>query len=63
MKNRTHTNRTAIFPLIALIAFATFALTPKANADDGWETDIETAKAEAKAGDKDLLILFTGSDW
>lgn len=63
MRNRTFLKMTAVLPLIALVAISSFALAPKANAAEGWETDLEKAKATAKASDKSLLINFTGSDW
>ncbi len=63
MKNRTFQKMTAIFPVIALALFSTFALIPKANAGEAWETDLAKAKVTAKASDKSMLLLFTGSDW
>nr|WP_161501461.1 trypsin-like peptidase domain-containing protein [Rhodopirellula sp. SM50] len=35
---------------------------PRPNFDD-WYQDLEKAKLEAKASDKDILIAFDGSDW
>lgn len=32
-------------------------------AAEGWKTDFEEAKAEAKANNKHILIDFSGSDW
>ena len=32
-------------------------------ASEGWETDFEKAKAQAKAENKHILIDFSGSDW
>lgn len=47
--------------------FATFAalgaLIAPAFAADGWLTDLETAKKQAAAEKKDILVDFTGSDW
>lgn len=63
MKNRTSKKMMAIIPVIALIAISAFVLAPKANAGEGWETDLVKAKATAKADGKSLLINFTGSDW
>lgn len=63
MKNRTLQKMTAILPIIALVAISAFTLAPKANAAEGWETDLEKAKATAKASSRPLLINFTGSDW
>ncbi len=63
MKKHSLQKMTAIFSVIALVAISMFALAPKANAGEGWETDLQKAKATAKAGDKSLLINFTGSDW
>ena len=45
---------TAALALAPLTAFA---------AGDGWLTDLDEAKAIAKAENKAILIEFTGSDW
>ncbi|MHC4514375.1 MAG: thioredoxin family protein [Planctomycetota bacterium] len=34
-----------------------------AHASGGWLTDFEQARKQARAGNKDLLMDFTGSDW
>jgi len=54
---------TAILPVMAFVAISVMTIAPHANAAEGWETDLEKAKATAKAGGKSLLINFTGSDW
>lgn len=63
MKNQPFIKLTTIIPVIALMAISVFAIIPKANAGEGWETDLEKAKATAKASGKSLLLDFTGSDW
>ena len=43
---------------------AALLLTPLAAfAAQGWPTDLEAAKKQAAAEKKDILVLFTGSDW
>jgi thiol:disulfide interchange protein len=34
-----------------------------ANTLEGWSTDLEKALADAKTGNKSVLVEFTGSDW
>lgn len=42
---------------------ATVALVSPAFAGEGWVTNLDEAKKQAAAQNKDLLIEFTGSDW
>jgi thioredoxin-related protein len=42
---------------------AVFAVTTSANAGAEWLTDYKKAQEEAKAGNKLVLLNFTGSDW
>jgi protein disulfide-isomerase len=50
--------------LILLVASALlFLVPPCARAGAGWLSDYKTAQQAAKAGNKFLLIDFTGSDW
>ncbi len=44
--------------LVALILGCSFS-----NADEGWYVDAAKAIARAKEDDRDLLLLYTGSDW
>lgn len=44
-----------------LLAFLLFPL--GLFAAEGWPTDLEVAKRQAAAEKKDILVLFTGSDW
>jgi thioredoxin-related protein len=48
-----------------LFAIAAFILVsgPFANAESDWLTDYKKAQQEAKAGNKFMLLDFTGSDW
>lgn len=48
-----------------LLAIAAFILVsgPFANAESDWLTDYKKAQQEAKAGNKFMLLDFTGSDW
>jgi len=55
MKNLTP----ALSALAALLLFAAPALA----GGEGWLTNLEEAKKQAKAEGKDVLIDFTGSDW
>ncbi len=49
---------------VALMASAALFLSPAAlAAGDGWNADFAEARSEASASEKDLLLLFTGSDW
>ena len=45
------------------VAASVFASGSLANAESGWLTDYKKAQQEAKAGNKFLLLDFTGSDW
>ena len=49
----------AIRTLATLLATATLAFA----GGDGWLTDFEAAKAQAKEENKPILVDFTGSDW
>jgi thioredoxin-related protein len=42
----------------ALFAFGIYAAAPS-----GWTTNINTAFAQAKKSNRNVLLLFTGSDW
>ena len=46
-----------------LIVLAAISISAGAFASEGWETDFEKAKAQAKAENKHILIDFSGSDW
>ena len=46
-------------PVVATVA----AAAPMAEVPTGWLTDLETAKAAAKAANRPLLAVFSGSDW
>jgi thioredoxin-related protein len=50
------------FFLFAVAAFI-FIYGPFASAESDWLTDYKKAQQEAKAGNKFLLLDFTGSDW
>jgi protein disulfide-isomerase len=45
------------------VAASVFISGPFASAESGWLTDYKKAQQEAKAGNKLLLLDFTGSDW
>ena len=45
------------------VAASVFIAGPLARAESGWLTDYKKAQQEAKAGNKILLLDFTGSDW
>jgi protein disulfide-isomerase len=46
------------------VAASVFVVAPLAGAEEsGWLTDYKKAQQEAKAGNKLLLLDFTGSDW
>ncbi len=47
-------------PLVTAVCSLTLA---SAHAAEGWVSDLEAAKAQAKKENKTLLIKFTGSDW
>jgi thioredoxin-related protein len=46
-----------------LLLLTTILMTSMASAKEGWLTDFEKAKAQAKAENKKILLNFTGSDW
>ncbi|MDQ2824463.1 MAG: thioredoxin family protein [Verrucomicrobiota bacterium] len=46
-----------------LIAVTALLIANSASAKPDWETDFKKAQQEAKAGNKLLLVDFTGSDW
>jgi thioredoxin-related protein len=48
--------------LLSSLALA-FCFLPSAQADSKWETNFKKAQDQAKAGNKLLLVDFTGSDW
>jgi thioredoxin-related protein len=50
------------FFLFTVAAFG-LVLAPFAGAESDWLTDYKKAQQEAKAGNKFLLLDFTGSDW
>jgi thioredoxin-related protein len=50
------------FFLFAIAAFILFS-GPFASAESDWVTDYKKAQQEAKAGNKFVLLDFTGSDW
>jgi protein disulfide-isomerase len=45
------------------VAACFFIFGPFATAESSWLTDFKKAQEEAKAGNKFLLLDFTGSDW
>jgi protein disulfide-isomerase len=45
------------------LATSVFVCAPFASAESDWLTDYKKAQQEAKAGNKFLLLDFTGSDW
>jgi thioredoxin-related protein len=45
------------------VAASIFIFEPFASAESAWLTDYKKAQEEAKAGNKILLLNFTGSDW
>ena len=45
------------------VAASVLISAPFASAESGWLTDYKKAQQEAKAGNKFLLLDFTGSDW
>ena len=50
--------------VLALALLTNIAASPSwASPNDGFITDMEAAVEQAKEQDKDLLLLFTGSDW
>jgi protein disulfide-isomerase len=54
--------KTHRFFLLA-VAASVFVSGSLADAESGWLTDYKKAQQEAKAGNKFLLLDFTGSDW
>jgi thioredoxin-related protein len=55
---------TPVCSLVRLFVLAwVFAISASANADDRWTEDAAAAVKQAQAESKDLLLLFTGSDW
>lgn len=56
--------RTCLAPvLFPLVLLALVGAAPRAEAVGIWHRDYPTARAEAKAEGKRLLIVFTGTDW
>ncbi len=56
--------RTCLAPvLFPLVLLALVGAAPRAEAVGIWHRDYSTARAEAKAEGKRLLIVFTGTDW
>lgn len=55
-------NHTRLTIVLATALF-TALLPSTSRADDGFGTDVAAAVAEAKKQDKDIMLLFTGSDW
>lgn len=49
--------------LSSLVALLAACISSASAADTLWRDDFEAARKEAAAGDKELLIDFTGSDW
>jgi hypothetical protein len=49
--------------LLALAALAALAFAGCAKPQTAWITDIEAAKTESQKTKKDLMVVFTGSDW
>ena len=50
--------------VMALTMLTNLIATPcDATPNDGFTTDMEAAVKEATEQDKDILLLFTGSDW
>jgi thioredoxin-related protein len=50
-------------PTFLVLAASAFFLGQLARAESGWLNDYRKAQEEAKAGNKILLLNFTGSDW
>src|SRR5690242_6680375 len=49
---------------LILLALFFFAGVARVGAEEGeWMTDLAAAKKKAKAEDRRVLLLFTGSDW
>jgi thioredoxin-related protein len=49
--------------LMAIVTALLFATGAMALDETNWSTDLDAAKAQAKKEDKDVLILFAGTDW
>ncbi len=49
--------------LIAVLLIGSTVTTGHAMTDDGWSEDATASVAESIAADRDMLLLFTGSDW
>ena len=49
--------------LILIAVFSVTMLWANENIPHGWETDIKAALKKANAENKNILLLFTGSDW
>lgn len=49
--------------LLALAALAALVLVGCSKPQTAWITDIEAAKTESQKTKKDLMVVFTGSDW
>lgn len=49
-------------PILIAVAF-TLATSTGLKAESSWQTDFKKAQEQAKAGNKLLLVDFTGSDW
>jgi thioredoxin-related protein len=58
--NDVKKHRLVLFLAAAAPTFLTASL---ARADSGWLSDYKRAQQEAKAGNKFILLNFTGSDW
>ena len=61
-----HHQRLGVFmkkQLVVLMALATLLLAGCAKPQTAWITDLDTAKVDAQKSKKDLLLVFTGSDW
>lgn len=48
---------------LSLFAASAAIILPAAQAVDAWLTDFETARAQARAEQKPIILDFTGSDW
>lgn len=55
------TRKTKLFLLATTIVIG--ALSSSVSANESWTTDIKSAIAAGKEKDKDILLLYTGSDW
>lgn len=50
-------------PQVVVAAVPAPAAAPAAEAPAGWLTDLDAAKAAAKAANRPILAVFSGSDW